>query len=184
MDERGICENSVALSSSLRQVPGLYVRTSHRRGITLVEILVTVAIIALIVGVSYPTFTRGLDGVRLQTSLGQAGAFFNQVRQTADRRQQPVQLTVDPKKNRLSAMTVDGSWRDYLAFDRVRVVFPTQPVNLILYPAHPAPQFHLLLASETGKRAGLRVNVFTGVPEEWDGKSLKREPGAGSRLSP
>ena len=102
--------------------------SSTESGITLIELLVVMGIIALMVSISYPTLTRGLDGVRLKTSVGQAGAFFNSVRQAADRRQQPVQLTVDPKQNRLIAVAVDGGWDDQLVFDgRIRVTFPAQP---------------------------------------------------------
>ena len=130
-------------------------------------------IIALMVSIAYPTLTRGLDGVRLKTSVGQAGAFFNSVRQAADRRQQPVQLTVDPKGNRLIALAVDGGWDDQLAFEgRIHVAFPAQPASFILYPGHPAPRFRLLLANESGGRDGLQVNVLTGVPESWDGKAV------------
>ncbi len=146
---------------------------STESGITLIELLVVMAIIALMVSISYPTLTRGLDGVRLKTSVGQAGAFFSSVRQAADRRQQPVQLTVDPEGNRLIALAVDGGWDDQLAFEgRIHVAFPAQPASLILYPGHPAPRFRLLLANESGGREGLQVNVFTGVPENWGGGTV------------
>ena len=144
-------------------------------GITLIELLVVMGIITLMVSIAYPTLTRGLDGLQLKTSVGQAGAFFNSVRQAADRRQQPVQLTVDPKQNRLTAVAVDGGWDDELVFDgRIRVVFPAQPASLMLYPGHPSPRFRLLLANESGGRNGLQVNVFTGVPENWDGETVER----------
>ncbi len=39
--------------------------------------------------------------------------------------------------------------------------------SLILYPGDPPPEFRLFLKAPAG--AGLKVNVFTGVPEEWDG---------------
>ena len=148
---------------------------STESGITLIELMVVMGIIALMVSIAYPTLTRGLDGIQLKTSVAQAGAFFNSVRQAADRRQQPVQLTVDPEQNRLIAVAVDGGWDDQLAFDnRIRVVFPAQPASLILYPGHPAPRFRLLLANESGGREGLQVNVFTGVPENWDGGTVEQ----------
>ena len=148
---------------------------STERGITLIELLIVMGIIALMVSISYPTLTRGLDGVQLKTSVGQAGAFFSRVRQAADRRQQPVQFTVDPKENRLVAIAVDGGWDEQLAFEnRIRVAFPSQPASFMLYPGHPAPRFRLLLANESGGRDGLQVNVFTGVPENWDGETVER----------
>ena len=144
-------------------------RGSSRRGLTLIEILVTVAIIAVMVGVSYPTFTRGLDGIRLRTSVSRAGTFFNRARQQADRRQSAIQFLVDPEKKMLSATAIEDSWRDEFRFENgIRVVFPTEPARLILYPGQPAPEFRLRLTNRAGTRAGLKVNVFTGVPEKWE----------------
>ena len=70
------------------------------------------AMIALMVSISYPTLTRGTRRCPAQDIGGQAGSFFSRVRQAADRRQQPVQFTVDPKGNRLIAIAVDGGWDD------------------------------------------------------------------------
>ena len=153
------------------RLPNRPARGSSERGLTLIEIMVTVAIIAAIVGISYPTFTRGLDGIRLRTSVSRAGTFFHRARQQADRRQRTVQFLVDPEKQMLSAAAIEGPWRDEFRFeDGIQVVFPTERATLILYPGQPAPEFRLRLANRAGARAGLKVNVFTGVPEKWEGE--------------
>ena len=146
-------------------------RSSRRRGITLIEVLVTVAIIAMMLGISYPTFTRGLDGIRLQTSISRAGTFFHRARQEAVRSQGPVQLLVDPDKQRLSAAAIEDGWRgEFQLEDGIRVIFPSQRARLILYPGHPPLDFRLILVNRAGARAGLKVNVLTGVPERWEPK--------------
>jgi prepilin-type N-terminal cleavage/methylation domain-containing protein len=38
---------------------------AHRRGITLIEMVVVVAIIAMIVGISFPAASAGVDNVRI-----------------------------------------------------------------------------------------------------------------------
>ncbi len=150
---------------------GLPFSGASERGLTLIEILVTVAIIAVMVGVAYPTFTRGLDGIRLRTAVSRAGTFFNSARQQADRRQRSVQFLVDPEKRTLSAAAIEGPWRDEFRFENgIKIVFPTEPATLILYPGQPAPQFRLRLVNRAGTAAGLKVNVFTGVPEKWESK--------------
>ena len=109
-------------------------RSSSQRGLTLIEILVTVAIIAVMVGISYPTFTRGLDGIRLRTSVSRAGTFFNRARQEAARSQGPVQFIVDPEKQMLSAAAIEDSWRDEFRFENgIRVVFshPTRAFDSV-----------------------------------------------------
>ena len=143
---------------------------STERGITLIELLVAMAIVALMVSISYPTMTRGLDGIRLKTAVDRAGTFFNAARQAADRRQRPVQFTVDPERNQLTTLSADGSWEDHLVLDeRTKVAFPSKVQSLILYPGDPPPEFRLFLKAPDGTGAGLKINVFTGVPEEWDG---------------
>ena len=88
----------------------------------------------------------------------------------ADRRQRPVQFTVDPERNQLTTLSADGSWEDHLVLDeRTKVAFPSKVQSLILYPGDPPPEFRLFLKAPDGTGAGLKINVFTGVPEEWDG---------------
>jgi type II secretory pathway pseudopilin PulG len=137
-------------------------------GITLIELLVVVALIGLMVSISFPTLTTGLDGFRLRAAVDRAGTLFQQARVEADRRQQPVQFTADPESNQLRALAVDASWRETLDLaDGVRIVQPLGRQSWMLYPATPAPQVRLLFEAQTGGRRGFSINVFTGVAEDW-----------------
>ena len=152
------------------RLSGFRLNGSTERGITLIELLVAMTIVALMVSISYPTMTRGLDGIRLKTAVDRAGTFFNAARQAADRRQEPVQFTVDPEGNQLTTLSADGAWEDSFVLDEsTEMAFPSKVQSLILYPGDPPPEFRLLLRSPDGATAGLKINVFTGVPEEWDG---------------
>lgn len=145
---------------------------STTSGITLIEMLVVVAIIALMVSISFPTFTTGLDGFRLRSAVDHAGTLFQQARIEADRRQQPVQFTADPRNNELRAVAVDASWRETLDLEGgLRIVQPQGQQSWMLYPATPPPQMRLLLEAQTGGRRGLSINVFTGVAEDWTGSA-------------
>ena len=172
MDQVSHCAALETQDDPWPAVRNLFWRRSSRRamqlGITLIETLVTVAIIAVMVGVSYPTLTSGLDGIRLRTSISQAGTFFSRARLKATRTQSPVQFVIDPKKNQLMAAAIEGRWRDELQFeDGIYVVFPAGHARLILYPGQPPLEFRLKLQNRAGTRAGLKINVLTGVPEKW-----------------
>jgi prepilin-type N-terminal cleavage/methylation domain-containing protein len=139
-------------------------------GITLIELLVVVAIIGLMVSISFPTLTTGLDGFRLRAAVDRAATLFQQGRLEADRRQQPVQFTADPQTNQLRALAVDASWRETLDFaDGIRIVQPPRQQSWLLFPGAPPPQVRLLLEARTGGRRGFSISVFTGVAEDWKG---------------
>jgi hypothetical protein len=126
------------------------------------------AIVALLVGIAYPNVTAGLDGIRLKTAADRAGSFWSAARQRADRYQQVVQVVIDPQKNELRAVSVDGQWRDSLPFDgKLHVKQPPKRAVYFLYPGSPSPKFELLLTSGEKSAAGVRVNILTGVPEPW-----------------
>jgi prepilin-type N-terminal cleavage/methylation domain-containing protein len=145
-------------------------RLRRTSGVTLIELLVVMSIVAVLVGIAYPNVTAGLDGIRLKTAADRAGSFWSAARQRADRYQQVVQLVVDPKKSELRAASVDGAWSDAMPFDqRLSIRRPAERAVYFLYPGAPSPKFELLLGAEDETVSGVRVNILTGVPEEWAG---------------
>ena len=149
-------------------------RHGSTSGITLIEMLVVVGIVSIVLAIAFPNVTSGLDGIRLKTAVDRVGSFWSAARQRADRFQTPVQVTVDPRKNELRAASVANDWS--ASFDlsnRLHVAGLEEPQRYLLYPGAPSPDFRLLLESESGGQAGIKVNVFTGVPEDWDGDAQK-----------
>ena len=138
-------------------------------GITLVELLVGLTIIAVILAIAWPNLTTGIDGIRLRTTVDNIAVFFTEARNVSDRLQTPVQITVLPEENQLHAVTIDGAWRNiYELPDRIHILVPREPGAVILYPGSPTPGLRLLLEAEHGPQTGLRFNIFTGVAEKWE----------------
>lgn len=138
-------------------------------GITLVELLVALTIIAVILAIAWPNLTTGIDGIRLRTTVDNIAVFFTEARNVSDRLQTPVQITVLPEENQLHAVTIDGAWRNiYELPDRIHILVPREPGAVILYPGSPTPGLRLLLEAEHGPQTGLRFNIFTGVAEKWE----------------
>ena len=139
-------------------------------GITLIEMLVVMTLIGLAVGIAYPTVSGGLSEIRLRGAAEEAQTFFLQAKQYADRRQEVVQLTIDPEGNRLRALSETGRWLETLEFkDGIAVASRNEAHSVIFFPGSPPPAFELMLAAGEGERLGFRVNVLTGLPEEWEG---------------
>ena len=97
--------------------------------------MVALAVIGLMAAISYPSFSSGLDSVRLRSSVDQAAIFWANARLRADRSQLPVQVTADPKKNELRVVGAESDWSDSLApSEGVRMVEPKEPRSYIIYP--------------------------------------------------
>ncbi len=151
-------------------------QASPASGITLIELLVTLAIISLIVSIAYPSMTTGIDGIRLRTSVDNIATLFTEARNMSDRFQTPVQITVAPGEDRLHAATIDGVWQKiYELPDRVHIVIPRDAGTVVLFPGSPTPGLRILLEAEYGGRTGLRFNIFTGVAEKWEPDALLPE---------
>src|SRR5690348_2501123 len=82
-------------------------RTSSpgQRGVTLLEMLVVMAIVGLIVAVSSPSVSSGLDSVRLRSTSDSISSFLNSAVNHAERRQQPVAVIISRRENRLQAFS-------------------------------------------------------------------------------
>ena len=138
-------------------------------GITLVELLVGLTIIAVILAIAWPNLTTGIDGIRLRTTVDNIAVFFTEARNISDRLQTPVQITVLPEEDQLHAVTIDGAWRNiYELPDRIHILVPRELGTVILFPGSPTPGLRLLLEAEHGPKTGLRFNIFTGVAEKWE----------------
>ena len=66
------------------------------------ELMVVLAIIVLVVGISFPSTMAGLANIRLASATGSIAAFLNAGMNHAERRQQPVKLTVSIPENSLA----------------------------------------------------------------------------------
>ena len=88
-------------------------------GVTMMEMLVVVALIGLLAGISYPTASAGLDNIRLASATEQVAAFLNAAVTRAERRQEPVELEISLAKGRMRALAADGSDRHFRTPDGI-----------------------------------------------------------------
>jgi prepilin-type N-terminal cleavage/methylation domain-containing protein len=149
---------------------------AHRRGITLIELLVALALAGMILAISFPSFTAGLEGLRLAASGRRVGGFVNAARARAERDQEPVEIRVDPRSGRLSALSARGDWqRDLPLEDGVRIAAvlppasadarPDEPRRFVLLPGVPGPRMEMRLTSQTGRAITVAIDPISGVPE-------------------
>lgn len=145
----------------------------RQAGVTLIEMLVVVAIIGLMIAISFPSVTAGLDSVRMSSATGSVSAFLNSAVNRAER-QQPVALSISVKDNLIAMYGNEpGSERKLKLPDGVSIQAvlpalegetPDQPRQLILMPGGTAPAIGIVLANEHGTRRIVRLDPMTGYP--------------------
>src|SRR5438034_9160885 len=92
-------------------------------GITLVEMAVVVAIIGLIAGISFPSISAGLDSVRMVSATDSVAAFLDRAVNRAQRRQQPVMLSISRNVTLLTLYSdVPGFRSEFKGPDGVSIV--------------------------------------------------------------
>jgi len=145
-----------------------------RAGVTLIEMLVVVALISLMVGISYPAITSGIDSLRLNAATNGVVSFLDYGLSRAERRQQMVEITISKPDNSLEMRSSEpGFYRKMEMPDGVSIVqvLPQMPDedstakrNFLLYPGGTVPPLGLQLINRRNVQRVVRVDPITGVP--------------------
>jgi len=147
---------------------------TSRRGVTLIELMVVVALISLIVGISFPTITSGIDSLRLNAATNGVVSFLNSGLDRAERRQQMVEITVSKSANAIEMRSSVKEFERKLALpDGVSITHilpepedgdPNAPRTFILYPGGTVPGFGIELINRRKVERIVRVDPITGIP--------------------
>jgi prepilin-type N-terminal cleavage/methylation domain-containing protein len=152
-------------------------------GVTLLEMLIVMVIIAVIAAVSYPTASAGLDSLRLRSAADKVVALLNLALDRADRVQQVVEIRVSPGENAISARSMDLSLNRTLALEvpiRIASVSALPPGEspagdatsavsvdaqrrFLLYPGGTPPRITIELESKEGHKRHVTIDPVTGM---------------------
>lgn len=146
----------------------------RERGVTLLEMLVVVSIIAVLVGISYPSITGGLDSIRLATAADSVAAFLNAAADRAERKHVVVEVSINKRRGELELRTPEpNSLRKMKLPDgiTIREILPRltpaeeDARNIYLYPGGAVPRVGVELVTKKGARRVVRIDPITGAPE-------------------
>lgn len=134
------------------------------RGVTLIEMLIVVTLIALAAGISYPSVAAGLESLRLRSASDAMVGFLNIALDRADRRQQAVEIRISPTEEKLTARSADNIFaRELRLPEHIHMVSPTDARRFLLYPGGAIPALKIEIATEGGRRRMVSVDPITGV---------------------
>lgn len=147
----------------------------RERGVTLLELLLVMTIIALLAAVTFPTASAGLDSLRLRTVAQSVVSLLNTALDRADRVQQVVEVRISPEENAITIRSSD------LSLNRTFDV--PQPVHIssagpelpnggapsgglrryLLYPGGSPPRISIELETKEGRKRRVSVDPLTGM---------------------
>jgi prepilin-type N-terminal cleavage/methylation domain-containing protein len=145
----------------------------RQRGVTLIEMMIVVMLMALLAGLSYPSVASGVDSLRLRSASDSIVAFLNTALDRADRRQQAVEISISPRESLLTARSADlGFVRRLDLPEGVHIasirpaaeIAPDEARRFLVYPGGTVPRIGIELANNSGRRRMVSIDPITGVP--------------------
>ena len=150
---------------------------ARRRGVTLIEMVIVVSLLALLAGIMYPSVASGLDSLRLSSAAESIASFLNAGMNHAERRRVPVMVDVAKSENALYLRSTEAGWvrklemPDGVFVQDVQPVPPAAPeeehnlVRYLLYPGGTPPRITVTVGNLRGGKRIVRVDPVTGVSE-------------------
>jgi prepilin-type N-terminal cleavage/methylation domain-containing protein len=142
-------------------------------GVTLIEMLIVVALIGLLAGITFPSVSAGIDTMRLNSATGSVSGFFNDALNRADRRRQVVELTISKPERTLWLRSSEPGFERRVTLPdgvSIRSILPEPPQEeqgprrFLLYPGGAVPRIGVEIANARNVRRIVRLDPITGVP--------------------
>jgi prepilin-type N-terminal cleavage/methylation domain-containing protein len=153
-------------------IPAVHKRLASR-GVTLLELLIVMTLIALLIGISYPSVSKGIESMRLRSTSDRIASLLNTAIDRAQRRQQVVEVWIAPKDNMLIARSPDmGFVRRLEVPPTFRItgivpaaeVEPGDPRRFLMYPGGTVPGIGVEITAPSGQKHFVQIDVLSGLP--------------------
>ena len=139
--------------------------STGNKGVTLIEILVVMAIISLLIGVTLPTMSNGLSSYRLKGAAGDVASFIMSALNRAERREQMMEIIVYPKLNKLELDSSEPGYARTLTMPAGVSIAGENPVRMVIVPGSAPPRAAIDLYNERGAHRIVKLDPVNGIPE-------------------
>jgi prepilin-type N-terminal cleavage/methylation domain-containing protein len=143
------------------------VKPFGRSGVTLLELLIVVTIIGVVAGVSFPSLTSGLSGLRLATASGSVASFLTSSMNRVDRREEAAAIVVSPKDNQLAVYTAASGEKPSRTMQLPQGISieAEEPRRYLFLPGGTVPRMTVILRNDKGARRSVQIDPVTAVPD-------------------
>lgn len=146
-------------------------RRAAQSGVTLIEMMIVVVLIAVVAGISYPAIGGGLDSLRLSSAADSVASLMLSAVNRAERRQELMEISISRADNAIAAVGVNYQKRfDLPEGIAIAEVLPAAPVEgnlprrFLLYPGGAAPRIGVRLTNTRGGQRMISLDPITGIP--------------------
>ncbi len=142
----------------------------RERGVTLIEMLIVVAIIGIMVGITFPAIGSGIESLRLSAACDGVAGFLQSSLTRTERSQRMMELTISRADHSLT-LAGENFQRRYELQEGVKIVEilpalpidPTLPRRFLLYPGGAPPRIALRLVNRKGAERLISLDPITGI---------------------
>ncbi len=148
-------------------------RRRAEAGITLIEMLIVSLLLSLLVGITFPSVSSGVDSLRLRTAADSIVSVLNAALNRAERRQEVVEVTISRRQNALIVRSAEPGFLRRLEMPEGVSIANLHPVafagdeperSVLLYPGSAPPRIGLEIRNRKNERRLVRVDPTTGIP--------------------
>jgi prepilin-type N-terminal cleavage/methylation domain-containing protein len=134
---------------------------------TLIELLIAVAIIAVIVSVSAPGLTTGLATVRLSSASGDVATFLTTTMNRVERREEAAAVVISPAESAIRVFTEASGAKpaSEMKMPQGISIDGEEPRRIVMYPGGAMPRIAIVLRNEKGARRSVDIDPITAVPK-------------------
>lgn len=134
--------------------------------------LIVVTIVSLMVGISYPAISSGVETLRMNTLADEVVGLLNFGVNRAERRQHAIEVTVSREANAVFLRSPEPGFEKVVAFPEnvsITGIFPPIPMEdprgrrFLIYPSASPPRIGIVLANKRGDRRFIRLDPVSGV---------------------
>ena len=128
--------------------------------------MIVVTIIGIIAGISFPSVTSGLAGVRLSSAAGTTASFLTSAMNTVERREQAAAVVVAPRENQIAIYTAESGDKParLLNMPAGIAIEGDETRRVLLFPGSAFPKLTVVLKSEKGGTRSVQIDPVTAVP--------------------
>jgi prepilin-type N-terminal cleavage/methylation domain-containing protein len=148
-------------------------RRARQTGVTLIEMMIVMMLVSLMVGITFPAVTSGLDSLRLNSAADSVAGALNMALNRADRRQTAVEVLIEGPRNRIVLASAEPGFQRVIELpDGVRIltILPEYPMaentlrQFLVFPGGTVPRIGVVLLNRRGATRTVSVDPITGAP--------------------